>query len=97
LLAHHIGEGAAFGVYFANQTLIAVALMIKLELARFSAQFHPDGGVRSLRFWLHTICLAGFGAFWSSFVFPLWAVWIASITIVGGALIWPSFDRTPKR
>jgi len=88
LWGHHLKERLAQQFYFANQCAIALALTLKLEVARSRKHLRVDKDHRQLRFRLYTmtsVMLAGFLAI--PFVTPKF-IWVAPFTVVFVARLW---------
>lgn len=67
----HLTEPLAFFLYFLNQFFLALALVIKLELARKSGHLHHTSHLPALRLRLGTMCITMAIAATSVWVFPI--------------------------
>jgi uncharacterized membrane protein len=75
LWGHHINEPLALLIYFGNQFAIAVALTVKLEMARMHGHLHKSVAAEMTRFRLYGMSLTMLAAGLASFLLPLEWVW----------------------
>ncbi len=81
LLGLYIQTPLAFILYFANQAAIAVALTVKLELARYHGHLRVGPETSLLRLRLFTMCLAMASGLVSATFLPVQWLWVAPVAI----------------
>ncbi len=72
---HHINEPIAFSIYFLNQLAIALALTVKLEVARAYGHLDQNAAAEMMRFRLYGICLVMLTAAAASYILPIQWIW----------------------
>ncbi len=80
LFGHHIAERLAFIVYFANQFLISLALLLKFEVLRASGAVAVGPEASALRLRLTLLCAVLGSTMLGAAFLPLTSVWIVPVS-----------------